>query len=198
MPPLHSQQLPRGVVLAHASTHPSRLCQESDEEMGNGEKGHLATFSEDGSQSVLPLPVHQPLVPPRPEIPSCSSPLPCTELEWSGDEQTESGSLGSPANGRKEEQLEISIVPRLEEIQLDRAHISEGKGALVLKRECPVLKLPDGFLGVDCIRVLEQRVNLSFQANVGVNPETTITAQVTARQQFTRLPKDRQQRGVIA
>ena len=53
MPPLHSQQLPRGVLPTCASTHSSRLCQESDEGMGNGEKGHLVTYFED-SHEVQP------------------------------------------------------------------------------------------------------------------------------------------------
>ena len=54
MPPLHRQQLSRGVLPTYASTHSSRLCQESGGEMGNGEKGHIATYFEDDYKKVLP------------------------------------------------------------------------------------------------------------------------------------------------
>ena len=52
----------------------------------------------------------------------------------------------------------------------------------------------DGFLCVDCTRIPEQGGNLPSQADVGVKPETTTTAQVTARQEFARPPKNRRQR----
>ena len=54
MPPMQSQQLPRGGLPTHASAYSSRLCQEFDEDMENGEKGHLATHSNDDSQKVPP------------------------------------------------------------------------------------------------------------------------------------------------
>ena len=53
MPPLHSRQLLRGVLPTYASTHPFRLCQKSDEEMGNGEKGHIVTYFQYDYQNVL-------------------------------------------------------------------------------------------------------------------------------------------------
>ena len=53
MPQLHSRQLPRGVPPIYASTHSFRLCQESDKEMGNGEKEYISTCFQDDSQKVL-------------------------------------------------------------------------------------------------------------------------------------------------
>ena len=50
----------------------------------------------------------------------------------------------------------------------------------------------DDVLHVDCMRIPEQEGTPFFQADVGVNPETT-TVQVAARHEFTRLPKSRQQ-----
>ena len=55
----------------------------------------------------------------------------------------------------------------------------------------------DDCLRVDCRRILELGVNLSFEADVGLNPGTT-TAQIAAQQEFARLPKNRQKRGLIA
>ena len=55
----------------------------------------------------------------------------------------------------------------------------------------------DGFLHVDCMRIPEQEGTPSFQANVGVNPKT-ITVQVAARQEFSKLSRDRQQRGTAS
>ena len=52
----------------------------------------------------------------------------------------------------------------------------------------------NGFLHADFIP--EQEVTISFQADVGVNPEIT-TAQVAARQEFARPPENQQQRGMI-
>ena len=62
-------------------------------------------------KTYYPLPVHQSSMHPQhPEISSCSqSPLPCTEPESLGDDQTDSVSLGAQADGRKEEQLEFSL-----------------------------------------------------------------------------------------
>ena len=85
----------------------------------------------------------------HPEILSCSSPLPCTEPELLGDNQTKSESLGAPADELKEEQLEISLVEQYEEIQLDRAQVSEEEGKVVPKRECPALKLPLACKGLE-------------------------------------------------
>ena len=51
-----------------------------------------------------------------------------------------------------------------------------------------------GFLHANCTRILKQRGGFSRQADVGMDPEV----QVTARQEFARLPMNRQQRGVIA
>ena len=66
------------------------------------------------------------------------------------------------------------------------------------RRELSLFKpLSMDFKHVDCKRIPEQKGTSSFQADVGVNLET-ITAQVAARQEFARLPKNRQQRGVIA
>ena len=52
----------------------------------------------------------------------------------------------------------------------------------------------DGFLHIDCMRIPEQERTSSFQADIGVNPETT-TVRVAARQEFAKLPMAQQQRG---
>ena len=54
MPPLHSQQLPSEVLPTYAFTYSFGLGQEFEEKMGNGEKGHITTYSEDDSPKVLP------------------------------------------------------------------------------------------------------------------------------------------------
>ena len=56
----------------------------------------------------------------------------------------------------------------------------------------------DGFLYVDCMRIPKQEETSYFQANVGVNPETTTTVKVAARQEFAKLPRGRQQRGTAS
>ena len=55
----------------------------------------------------------------------------------------------------------------------------------------------DGILRIDSIRIPEQGEKLQSQADVGIKPNTTITAQVAARQELARRPKNQQQRGVI-
>ena len=98
------------------------------------EKGIMSSTLKMTLKTYYPLPVHQPLVPPRLEIPTCSSPLPCTKSESSGDDQTESDSLEAPADRREEERLEILREARTdmtEKIQLERAQVSEGEGPSV-------------------------------------------------------------------
>ena len=56
----------------------------------------------------------------------------------------------------------------------------------------------DPFLPVDCTMIPEQEGTSSCQADVGVNPKKPTTVQVAAHQEFARLPKNRQQQGVIA
>ena len=60
-------------------------------------------------EKYYPLPLHPLPILPYPEIPSCSSPLSCTEPESS--DQTESHSLGAPADGLEEERLELALRP---------------------------------------------------------------------------------------
>ena len=110
-------------------------------------------------EKCYPLPVRQSPVLPHPEIPSCSSSLPCTEPESSGDGQTESDSLGAPVDEPKEEQPEIPLAvepegmtgkPRDEEkIPLEREHFSKGKGKVVPKRTLSVLKSPSACKGLE-------------------------------------------------
>jgi hypothetical protein len=54
-----------------------------------------------------------------------------------------------------------------------------------------------GFLCVGCTKILEQRVALSSQSDVGRYPETTTTVQVASRKKFAKLPRGQQQRRVI-
>ena len=57
----------------------------------------------------------------------------------------------------------------------------------------------DGVLRVDCTRILEQGEYLPSQADVGVKPESTTTAQqVATRQVFAKLLIRRQQRGTTS
>ena len=53
--------------------------------------------------------------------------------------------------------VEISLVARPGEIQIDRAQVSGGEGTVVPKRECLVLKLPDGVLCVLTVQGLRSR-----------------------------------------
>ena len=94
-------------------------------------------------KTYYPLPVHQPPVPPPPEILPCSSPLPCNEPESSGDDQTDSDSLREPADGQEEERLEIALVvlPDMTvEILLEPAELLGGHCKIVPKRKYSVLK----------------------------------------------------------
>ena len=100
---------------------------------------------------------------------------------------------------------------------LSAARHDEGEGKVVPKRERPALKSPlagrglggpkelrlemlstsvVGFSHADCTRISKQGGDFAFQVIAGANSETT--TQVTARQEFARLPMSRQQRGVIA
>ena len=58
----------------------------------------------------------------------------------------------------------------------------------------------DGVFHADCTRISKQGGYSIFQADIGVNPETTepTRVQVIARLEFARLSMSRQQRGVIA
>ena len=56
----------------------------------------------------------------------------------------------------------------------------------------------DDVLRVDCTKIPEQGKKLLFQADVGVNLETSTIQVAAARQEFARLSKNRKQRGVIA
>ena len=110
----------------------------------NGSERYLTTYSEHDSGKYYPLTVHQPLVPPYPQIPLCLSPLPCTP-ESSGDNQTDSASLGAPVDGQGEERLETSFTVQPddmtgkhwyeEKIPLERAPFLEREGKAMPKRE---------------------------------------------------------------
>ena len=75
-----------------------------------GEKGVLPPTRKRILKKYYPLPVHQPLVLPHPKIPPCSSPLPCTDPESSGNGQTESDSLRAPVDRSDEERSETPLV----------------------------------------------------------------------------------------
>ena len=96
----------------------------------------------------------------HPEILSCSqSPMPCTEPESLGDDQTDSASLGAQADGRNEEQLETSLVVQPDDMTgkhrdgeknpLKRAQFSEEEGKVVPKCECLALKSPSACEGMN-------------------------------------------------
>ena len=79
--------------------------------MGNGEKGHIATYFQDDYQNVLST--------TSTSVARSSTAsenfimleinFVCTEPESLGDDQTESESLGAQADGRKEEHMETSL-----------------------------------------------------------------------------------------
>ena len=97
-----------------------------------------------------PLAARQSLVLQQyPEMLSSSKSLLCTKPESVGDDQTESGSLGAPADGRKDEQLEISFVAQPEENQLERTQVSEKEGKVVPKRGWLALKSLSAWEGME-------------------------------------------------
>ena len=123
----------------------------------------------------------------------------------SRDGHTESDYLEAPADGQEEGRLEIPLVVRhdmAKEIQLERAQGLVGKGKMMPKRKCPVLKPPPAGtrLGIPGeshpeMQQLRIRGKFTFSSKRRVNPETT--SQVTARQ-LAKLPMIRQQGGVTA
>ena len=195
----------RGVLSADAFANPPRLPYKIGKEGANGSEGYIATYSEDDSQKYYPLPVNPLPVSPHPEVSSCSSPLPCTEPVSSRDGHTKSDYLEAPADGQEEGRLEIPLVVRhdmAKEIQLERAPGLGGKGKMMPKRKCPVLKPPPtgtrlGIPGESHPEMQQLRIRgkFTFSSRRWVNPETT--SQVTARQ-LAKLPMIRQQGGVTA
>ena len=104
-------------------------------------------------KTYYPLPVS-----PHPDIPSCSSSRRSTEPESWGDDQTESDYLGAQADGRGEEQSEISLAVEPDdtpgkhqnaEIPLEQARFSEGEGCAVPKRVFPVLIFSSACKGLE-------------------------------------------------
>ena len=68
-------------------------------------------------KTYYPLPVSQPPLPPQDKkTPSYPPPLPCTEPDSLGDDQTKSESPGAPTDGREQDQLEVSLVEQPEKI----------------------------------------------------------------------------------
>ena len=103
-------------------------------------------------KKYYPQPVHQPLVPPHPEIPPFSSPLPCTETVSSGDVQTESDSLGAPADGQEAERLKIPLVVRpdmTKEIHLGASTGFKRRGQGGAQARMSGAKITTGWYGVE-------------------------------------------------
>ena len=98
------------------NNYPQECCSPRPLPVPPGYHTNLDKRAEMAANSILPptlkmilkryylLPVRQSPVLPHPENPSCPSSLPCTKPKSSGDDQTESGSLGAPVDGPKEEQ----------------------------------------------------------------------------------------------
>ena len=116
-----------------------------------------------------------------------------------GDDQTKSESLGAPADGREDERLEDLLVAQSVEIKKERVQVSEEVGKVVRKHEYLALKPSSACeenegpgephsvtlqTAADGISHADQGGKLFFQAEVGLDPETT---QVAARH-FVRLP----------
>ena len=120
-------------------------------------------------KKYYPLPVHPLSGSPHPEIPSWSPLLPCTEPESSGDDQTESGYFGAPADGPKEERSEIMLAVQpdyvtgkhrdREQTPLERVQLSGGEGKVVTKRAFPVLKSPSAGKGLEGLKSCVLRCN---------------------------------------
>ena len=115
MPSLHSQQLPTDYCSHMPLPIPPDYAKNLIRRWEMEKKGISPPTLKVPFKYYYPLPVHHPLVPPRPEIQTCSSSLPCTEPELSGDDQTESESLGAPVGKQEVEKLEISLVAQPEE-----------------------------------------------------------------------------------
>ena len=145
--------------LCAVNNYPEEYCPSMPSPMPPGYHTNLEKRAHMAAKGILPptlkmiLKKYYPLpVSPHPEIPSCSSSLPCTEPESSRDDQTESDSLGAPIDGPKEERSEIPLAVEPdgmmgkrrdgEHIPLGRARFSEGEGKVVPKRGCPALKSP--------------------------------------------------------
>ena len=181
---MRSQRLSRRILSTDAFDSPPWLPYKFGKRGGNGSE--IATYSENDAEKYNPLPVS-----PHPEIPACSSSLPCTEPESSRDDQTESDSLGPPIDGPKEEQSEMPLAIEPddmtgkhrdgEHISLKRAQVLEEGGMVVPKRGCLVLKSPPADTRVDKSgephpvmqqsAVADRGGNLSSQADVEANPE---------------------------
>ena len=138
-------------------------------------------------KTCYPLPARQaPVHPKHPEISSgLQSPMPYTEHESLGDDQTKSASFGAQqADGREKEQLETSLAVQPDDMTskhrdgeqnpLERPQVSENEDKVVA----------DGTSHAD------QGEIFVFQAEVRMNLETS---QVAARR-FVRQPIVRQQR----
>ena len=109
--------------LCAVHNYPEEYCPPIPLPVLPGYNKHLGKRAETAAKGILlptlimvilkkyyPPPVRQSPVPPHPEIPSCSSSLPCTEPESSRDDQTKSDSLEAPlVDGPKEEQSEIPL-----------------------------------------------------------------------------------------
>ena len=172
-------------------------------------------------KKYYPLPEHPLPVLRHPDIPPYSSPLPCTEQESLGNDQTESGSPKAPADGPEEKRFEIPLAVRRDDMtgknpdSAEASIVFRRRGQGGTKRACQALKSPsagkglegpeelhleiqqtavDDVLDVYCTRISKQF--FFFQPDVGVNSKTT-TLESTARQ-VSRLPMRRQQRGMIA
>ena len=107
-----------------------------------------------------PLPVCQSPVLPHPESPPCSSLLPCTEPESSGDDRPRViFSEQQTVDGSKEGQSGVPLAVEPddmtgkhrdgEQVQLERPQSSEGEGKVVLDRAFPALKSPSAFKKLD-------------------------------------------------
>ena len=189
MSQLHTgtRQLLRGGLPTNAPNHPPAYTENLERRMEKAVKGILPNTLKMILKTYYSLPARQaPAYPKHPEITSSSqSPMPYTEPESLGDDQTKSASFGAQADGRKEDQFETLPAVQLDDVAgkhrggeqnpLERAQILEDEDKVV----------------VDGTSHADQVEKFFFQAKVGMDFKTS---QVAGRH-FARLPIERQQRG---
>ena len=190
MPPLHNRQLPREVLPTYMPLPiPSDYAKNMIMRWEMVRKGIPTPTFKMILKTYHPLPARQsPVHLQHPEFLSClQSPMPCTEPESLGDDETKTASLGAQADRRKKEQLETSLSVQLDDMTgnhrdgeqnpLEQPQASEEEDKVVA----------DGILHPD------QGGKFCVQAEVGMDLKTR---QVAARH-FV-LAMIQQQRGTTA
>ena len=166
---------------------PPGYTEHLERKMRKSVKGKLPPTLKLILKTYYPLPARQtPVHPKHPENSLClQSPMPYTEHELLGDDETKSASFGAQqADGREKEQLETSLAVQPDD--MTRKHRDGEQSPL----ERQVSENEDNKVVTDGTSHADQGEIFVFQAEVGMNLETS---QVAARR-FVRQPIVRQQR----